>query len=296
MADRSSHAGQLAMVCDDGPMSERGTRRRPSLVARDAAALIALVLFMAAAACTSGGTDGTAATAPSDGPGSGSLPDTAAGASPTQATAVSTTRSPSTEAAPETGAVAAGDVETGVPGLDSDEIACRSWSRFAGSFQVVAVAATFGEGGSIEAAALEVMASPVVTSSYLEFVDNVPDEVVEESELVARNFLGPYARRSERALTALRNAGADDEMVELIAGAWLDALAQRDPMLPVLEVVLPRDVEAVVQAAASDFDAQLVPIPLDPSLVSEVEVPLTERYLSDNCPDGGALAGSEVQG
>jgi hypothetical protein len=174
-------------------------------------------------------------------------------------------------------------------------IACRSWSRFAGSFQVVAVAATFGEGGSIEAATLEVMASPVVTSSYRDFLDNVPAEVVEESELVARDFLGPYARRSERALTALRDAGADDDMVALIAAAWLDALSQRDPVSPTLEVALPPDVEVVVRMAATDFDAQLVPIPRDPSLVSEVEVPLTERYLSDNCPDRGALAGSEVQ-
>jgi hypothetical protein len=186
--------------------------------------------------------------------------------------------------------------DTGVPGIDSDDLFCRSWSRFAGSFQVVAVAATFGEGGSVEAATLEVMASPVVVASYRDFLENVPDEAVEESDVVARDFPGPYARRSERALTALRDAGADDVMLEAIAAAWLDALAERDPMSPTLEVALQSDVEVVVVAAAADFDAQLVPIPLDPSLVSEAEVPLTERYLSDNCPDRGALAGSEVQG
>jgi hypothetical protein len=260
-----------------------------------------LALLMAAPACTSGGGEGTATTVAGELPGSGSLPGTASVAPPTQATATSTTLVSSTEVAPgsvpaATGDVETGDVETGVPGLDSDEIACRSWSRFAGSFQVVAVAATFGEGGSIEAATLEVMASPVVVASYRDFLENVPDEAVEESDVVARDFLGPYARRSERALTALRDAGADDVMLEAIAAAWLDALAERDPMSPTLEVALPSDVEVVVVAAAADFDAQLVPIPLDPSLVSEAEVPLTERYLSDNCPDRGALAGSEVQG
>jgi hypothetical protein len=254
-----------------------------------------LALLMAASACTSGGDDGTATTVAAELPGSGSLPGTAAVAPPTQATATSTTLLSSTEVAPGSVPVVTGDVETGVPGLDSDEIACRSWSRFAGSFQVVAVAATFGEGGSIEAATLEVMASPVVVASYRDFLENVPDEVVEESDVVARDFLGPYARRSERALTALREAGADDDMLEAIAAAWLDALAERDPMSPTLEVALPSDVEVVVVVAAADFDAQLVPIPLDPSLVSEAEVPLTERYLSDNCPDRGALAGSEVQ-
>jgi hypothetical protein len=286
MADRSSsHAGQLVTVCDDGLMSHRDTRRRRWLVAGQTSVLMVLVL--SATSCTSGGADGTAPASQATAPAT-PLPSPL----PTPSSAPPLTP---LESATGTEPLAAGDGETGVLGLDSDVIACRSWSRFAGSFQVVAVAATFGEGGSIEAATLEVMASPVVTSSYRDFLDNVPAEVVEESELVARDFLGPYARRSERALTALRDAGADDDMVALIAAAWLDALSQRDPVSPTLEVALPPDVEVVVRMAATDFDAQLVPIPRDPSLVSEVEVPLTERYLSDNCPDRGALAGSEVQ-
>jgi hypothetical protein len=275
-------------------MSRRGSVRHRRF-AVGPSVLMALVLAVGSAACTDEGSDsdGTNPTVPPGAsPGAGEPSGTAPLPSPTQLATPTTQPAPSV---PATAPDGDGDGGVGVPGLDSDEIACRSWSRFAGSFQVVAVAATFGEGGSLAAATLEVMASPVVVGSYRDFLENVPAEVAAESELVARDFLGPYARRSERALGALVAAGADDAMLEVIADAWLDALSRRDSSTITLDVMLPPDVEAVVAAAAADFDAQLVPIPLDPSLVTDVEVPLTERYLSDNCPDRGALAGSEVQ-
>lgn len=186
--------------------------------------------------------------------------------------------------------------EIGVPGLDSDELVCRSWSRFAGSFQVVAVSAAFGGGEPLEVAGLEVLASPVVVGAYEELVEHWPDELADEADAVADRFLGPYARRSQRALDALVGAGARPADIEALAGAWLDALAERDPGSPVVTVDVPDDIESLVAAAAADFDAQVPPLASDPSLVTDVAVPATDAFLASTCPDGGALGGREVPG
>ncbi|MGH9133101.1 MAG: hypothetical protein ACRDZZ_04130 [Ilumatobacteraceae bacterium] len=181
--------------------------------------------------------------------------------------------------------------EVGVPGLDSDDVVCRAWSRFGGSFQVVAVAASFGSGGPVAAAALEVIASPVVTTAYDDMVANLPDELEAEAEAVADGYLGPFARRAERALAELEAAGADQAAMATIVAAWETALADRDPTDPEVAVELPDDVRALVDAAAAEFEAQVVPVPSDPSLITGVEVPLTEQYLADTCPDQGTLSG-----
>jgi hypothetical protein len=181
--------------------------------------------------------------------------------------------------------------EVGVPGLDSDDVVCRAWSRFGGSFQVVAVAASFGSGDHADVAALEVMASPTVTSAYDDLVANWPDELADEADAVADDYLGPFARRSDRALTQLEAAGADAATMEVILTAWETALAGRDATQAEVVVELPDDVRAVVDDAASELAAQIVPIPSDPSLVTDVQVPLTEQYLDDNCPDRGTLGG-----
>jgi hypothetical protein len=178
--------------------------------------------------------------------------------------------------------------EEGVPGIDSDDAVCRAWSRFGGSFQVVAVAATFGSGDPV---ALEVVAAPTVTAAYEELLANWPAELDGERDVVADDYLGPFARRAERARQALRDAGADDALVATVEQAWLAALAARDPSVPDVVVDLPDEVWTVVDAAAADLGAQLVPIPDDPSLVTDAEVPLTQRFLEDNCPDQGTLSG-----
>jgi hypothetical protein len=181
--------------------------------------------------------------------------------------------------------------ETGIPGLDSDDVVCRAWSRFGGSFQVLAVAAAFGAGDPVAVAALEVAASPTVTAAYGDLVANWPDELADEAELVADEYLGAFARRADRALAALEGAGADAPATETIVAAWETALAGRDPAQPEIVITLPADVQAIVDAAAAEFAAQVVPIPSDPSLVTDVEVPLTERYFVDHCPDRGTLGG-----
>lgn len=186
--------------------------------------------------------------------------------------------------------------EVGVPGLDDDIVVCRSWSRIAGSFQVVAVASAFGSGDPIEAARLEVIGSPVVVEALAALVDAWPAELASEAETVTQRFLGPYVRRAERARAELVEAGADEEHLDRIGAAWLTALAERDPESPVLIVDLDGDLEALVELAATAFDAAVPPVPQDPTLVTDVRVPATEAYVADRCPDRGTLGGTEVPG
>ena len=243
------------------------------------------VLSMALAGCSS---DDDSGRADDEGP-----TTTAVAADPGDATDAN---DPSgTSATPGSGPVTAESLaevpEVGVPGLDSDDVVCRAWSRFGGSFQVLAVAAAFGAGDPVAVAALEVVASPTVTGAYADLVANWPDELADEAEVVADVYLGAFARRADRALAALDAAGADAPARETIVAAWETALAGRDPDEPEIAVVLPADVQAIVDAAASEFAAEVVPIPSDPSLVTDVEVPLTEQYFVDNCPDRGTLGG-----
>jgi hypothetical protein len=180
--------------------------------------------------------------------------------------------------------------EVGVPGLDSDEVVCRAWSEFAGSFQVVAVAASFGEG----AAALEVVAASTVVRAYDELLAAWPAELDAERDVVADDYLGPFASRAAVARRALVDAGASESTFERIESAWLAALAERDPASPDLAVDLDEATWALVDQAARAVEAGLPTIPDDPSLVTDAEVPLTEEYVADTCPDQGTLAGQEL--
>jgi hypothetical protein len=261
-------------------------RPRAFVARRVRVALVFGVALSAAPGCSAGdesepsGADGptTTAVAPD--------PADVAAADPSAPTGTSDTGS--VAATPESLPVVP---EIGVPGLDSDDVVCRAWSRFGGSFQVVAVAAAFGAGDPEAGAALEVIASPTVTAAYDDLVANWPDELGDEAEVVADGYLGPFARRADRALAALEAAGADATAKETIVAAWEAALAARDPNDPEIVVALPAPIQAIVDVAASELAGQIVPIPADPSLVSDVEVPLTEQYLDDNCPDRGTLGG-----
>jgi len=184
--------------------------------------------------------------------------------------------------------------EIGTPGLDSEDAFCSSWSRFAGSFQVVAVTAAFGSGPPEQLAALEVVASPTVTTAYDDLLANWPDELADEEALVADEFLGPFARRLDVAREALDTIGADDATIAVISEAWLTGLAQRDPSTPEFVVDLSDDVWAAIDEAAAAFAAQRVPFGSDPSLVTNVVTPLTDEYLAVSCPDQGTLSGQEV--
>lgn len=264
------------------------------------AAAIAVVLV---GGCTNGDgagladPDATAASTAATGP------DTAAAASTEQETIAVTSPPPggSSDAPPSEGVPVSTaapepvDVpEVGVPGLDSDDEFCAAWSRWAGTYQVLLVANAFGTGGPEALASMEVVAAPVLVEAAAAMVTVWPASIASERGVAADGLLGPITRRLTVARDALDAAGADDAMVDLIEAAWLAGLAERDPTTPEFGVDLPPEIWAVVDRAAADTAALVVPFADDPSLITDVETPLTEEYLAVSCPDQGTLSGQEI--
>jgi hypothetical protein len=184
--------------------------------------------------------------------------------------------------------------ETGVPGLDSDDAFCAAWSRFAGTWQVLLVGATFlDDPGRV--AQWEVVASSVVLEAYDDLLEHLPAGLEPERQLLVDGYFGVLARRAEAAADALAAADPDGDAAQSLGEQWLDALAGRDPSTPDLDVDLPDELEPVVEDAAGRLQAARVPIGIDPSMNVTVETPLTDEFLT-TCPDQGTLAGGEVGG
>jgi hypothetical protein len=271
-------------------------------VLRPVAAVLAAAVSMTA--CSRSGEDlatpdvETTTTAPS--PAVTSAPDAAGGDDASDAPSTADTVAPATAATdatvppPVTPISVVQVAEVGVPGLDSDDAFCASWSRYAGSFQVVAVTSAVGSGDSEHLAALEIAAASTVTEAFGEMAANWPAELSSEEELAIDDYFGPFARRLQVAQQALRDVGADDAALGAISDAWLTGLSQRDPSTPEFVVDLPDELWAVIDTAAAEFSSQRVPFGSDPSLVTNVEPEATLAYLAVSCPDQGTLSGQEV--
>jgi hypothetical protein len=186
--------------------------------------------------------------------------------------------------------------ETGVPGLDSDDRFCAAWSRFAGSFQVIAVTAAFGEGPPEQVDTLEVLAAPVVVDAYDELLAAWPDELAAEEDVARDDLLGPLTTRLREGVRALGDAGASEADLAAVEEAWLTALAARDPSTPEFAVDLPDGLWEVVDEAAALFGERTPAFADDDRLVTDADTPMTDEYLALTCPDQGTLAGGEVGG
>lgn len=185
--------------------------------------------------------------------------------------------------------------ETGVPGLDSGDAFCAAWSRFGGSWQVLAVGSSFLEDAAV-VVEWEVAAAPVIATAYQQLVENFPAELAAEADVVAEGYFGVLARRSAAAGDALAATGASVNLVQEIGEAWVAALAARDPFSPELDFELSDEAAGIVAAAGEAFGSQRVEFHLDPSMVVAAETPLTDAYLEVACPDQGTLGGQEVGG
>ena len=182
---------------------------------------------------------------------------------------------------------------TGVPGLDSEDAFCAAWSRFGGSWQVFAVGSGFLDDPDL-VATWEIAASAVIGPAYDELVGTFPPELASEADVAADGFFGALQRRSADAARSLADAGATDDMVQLLGDAWIDALARRDPFDPDLAFEVPEGLQAVVEAAAADFRTRRVEFHLDPSMAIAVATPLTDTYLDTVCPGQGTITGQEI--
>lgn len=219
-----------------------------------------------------------------------STPATVATGSTLPAEPVATTAAPE-PAATESVAPAP---ETGVPGLDAADAFCSAWSRFGGSFQVIAVHAAFGPGTAESTARYELLAAPTVGEAYDALAANWPEAIAAELEAAHVERFGPLAARLAAGRAALADAGLDAAGADALRAAWLDALATRDQLAAEIEVDLSAELAAVVDAAIPLHLDAVGPWADDTSLVTDVPTPLTDAYLSTECPDQGTLAGQEV--
>ena len=86
----------------------------------------------------------------------------------------------------------------------------------------------------------------------------------------------------------------DEATIDALSSLWLAALADAGPESDDLTVPIDdAGLDAAVDRAAAALAAELPPIVEDPSLIVDVEIPLTENYLFENCPDRGVLAGND---
>ena len=185
----------------------------------------------------------------------------------------------------------AGPADTGVPGLDSEDAFCSAWSRFGGSWQLLLQAGAAADPAQV--ARFEVIASTVVEDAYDDIFAVWPAELESEREVVADAYFGAFQRRSADAAAALADAGATDADIAALAQAWDAALAQYDPTSTV-DVVVPPELEPIVEQAATAFGAARVPLQVDPSMVITAETPLTDAFLATACPDEGWIVGQDV--
>jgi hypothetical protein len=178
--------------------------------------------------------------------------------------------------------------ETGVPGIDSADAFCRAWSEFAGSFQAVGLVSAVGDPGN--AFRLEVLAAAAVVDAVRALDSDLPAELEEERVPLVADFAGPYFARASAADGLL-----DVDVREAFAASWIAQLAEQGVDDPFLEVDLPGVADPTLFAAAVEsFSAAFPSIVEDPSLITDVQIPLTDAYLASNCPDQGILGGNDV--
>jgi hypothetical protein len=182
---------------------------------------------------------------------------------------------------------------TGVPGLTAADPFCSAWAGYAGTLQALGIAASFGDLSSDRFAALELVAAPHLVDDAARIDASWPAELADERSAVMDQRVGPYARRAQRAVDALTDAGVTTPELATLRSIWQAALAARDPEVPVIDVAsVPEDLQEKIDAAARAFDDAVTPFAQDPSLViTGIASPNTDAYLVAHCPD---LASSGV--
>lgn len=182
--------------------------------------------------------------------------------------------------------------DTGVPGIDDPDAFCAAWARFSGSVQIIAVASAFGGMSSLELAGLELTAAPSIVDAVDAIAEHWPAGLAVEHDAAVDSFLGPFRRRAEHAVEALRGAAVSDAELSELRAAWDAVVRTRDPEVPVVEPKVAASLQVKLDAGSTAFDAALNPFRSDPSLsVGTDRIPLTIAYLASSCPD---LASSGV--
>lgn len=181
-------------------------------------------------------------------------------------------------------------IAEGIPGLDSDDAFCAAWSRFGGSFNVVAPIAAFGD----DAWLAEVLAAPTMVESAAAMFENWPDELADVRHQAEVISFGPLIERMTRAQQRLIDAGATDAEIVVLRDAWALFLADYNPEDPGVEIQTDGTVDEMINAAVAATESAEQPFSSDPALITD-PVPEFYDYLR-NCPDQGTLAGQDIAG
>lgn len=266
-----------------------------------AAVALGLTIAVTVAACASddptGVADGNASSTSSPGtPDGAGAPTTAALTTELVTTELVTTELATTELdttipSAETPTTAPPSEPTGAPGIDDDDAFCSAWARAIGIPQILTIAANFGGLDPLGMARLEVVAAAAVTSAVASLDETLPPELEAEREVWFTRVLGPSQSRAERAVALLTAAGASPGDLSRLESVWLEALRSRDPTSPVPEVAaLDAALEAIVDDAALQFDAQVTSWLADPALIVDDSIaPAITAYTREHCPDLSAL-------
>ena len=176
---------------------------------------------------------------------------------------------------------------TGVPGLTAADPLCALWAGYVGTVQALAVAGSFGSLNSEQLASLELTSAPYLVEVAAAIEQSWPAELEPDQETVIEQRIGPYARRAGRAVDALVAAGMTTASLSELSTAWRSALATSDPRSPVIAVPpVSAQVQAELDAAATEYDKTVTPFAQDPSLVVDaLDTSLTDAYVGARCPD-----------
>lgn len=185
--------------------------------------------------------------------------------------------------------------ETGVPGIDSADAFCRSWSTYAGSVQAISLAWALQP--SDAAASLEVAATDALARSVEGMAANLPTEIDANRQALTIDVPGPFLRRAERARQLLVDAGLADAQIVELGDGWIDAIASAGIDSENLTLSLVEELSTPLTAAAAVFVAELPSVLEDPSLdTTQFDIGPSLDYIALNCPDQGTLAGNDDVG
>lgn len=185
--------------------------------------------------------------------------------------------------------------ETGVPGIDSDDAFCRSWSTYAGSVQAISLAWALQPAAA--ASALEVAATDALTRSVEGMAADLPDEIESNRQALTVDVPGPFLRRADRARQLLLDAGLADQQIIELGDQWIAAIAAAGIDAEDLSLSVSDELAVALADAAGVLVTELPSVLEDPSLdTTQFDIGPSLGYIAVSCPDQGTLAGNDDVG
>lgn len=185
--------------------------------------------------------------------------------------------------------------ETGVPGIDSDDAFCRSWSTYAGSVQAISLAWALQSAPA--ASSLEVAATDALSRSVDGMATHLPDEIESNRQALTVDVPAPFLRRAERSRQLLMEQGLSDEQIIELGDQWIAAIAAAGVDAENLTLSAPEELTVAAVGAAAVLVTELPSVLEDPSLdTTQFDIGPSLDYIAANCPDQGTLAGNDDVG